>query len=57
LLEARIDFGPGWRIYFAIDWRDKILLLIGGSKRTQDRDIERARALWREYETKQKKRK
>jgi putative addiction module killer protein len=54
LIEARIDFGPGWRVYFGFAGRDRILLLIGGSKRNQERDIKKARGLWRDYETRQK---
>ena len=57
LVEARIDYGPGWRIYFGVAEPALVVLLLGGTKRTQDRDIEKARALWREYETTRKKRK
>lgn len=41
----RIDVGPGWRVYFTQRDQQLILLLAGGSKRTQARDIERAKAL------------
>jgi putative addiction module killer protein len=46
--EMRIDYGPGYRIYFI--WRGNMVavLLCGGDKRTQDRDITRARELARE---------
>ncbi len=45
--EIRIDYGPGYRIYFV--QRDKmiVVLLCGGDKRTQDRDIARAKRLAR----------
>lgn len=43
--ELRIDVGPGWRVYFIQRDKQLILLLAGGSKRTQARDIERAKAL------------
>ena len=41
--EMRIDFGPGYRIYFGIHNDEIILLLLGGSKRTQDSDIQKAK--------------
>ena len=40
--ELRIDYGPGYRVYYAKRGRKIILLLPGGDKRTQSRDIERA---------------
>ena len=42
--ELRIDYGPGYRVYFAMVGREVILLLCGGDKRTQDADIDRAAA-------------
>lgn len=45
VLELRIDYGPGYRIYFTRHGRAVLLLLIGGDKRTQDRDIRSAIAL------------
>jgi putative addiction module killer protein len=47
--EARLDFGPGYRLYFGMEGRDLVLLLIGGTKRTQSRDIEQARKFWLDY--------
>jgi putative addiction module killer protein len=46
--EMRIDFGPGYRIYFIHRGRSVVVLLAGGDKRTQDRDIATARMLARE---------
>ncbi len=47
--EIRIDFGPGYRIYFGWDGEKLVILLAGGSKKRQQDDIERAKALWREF--------
>ena len=54
VLECRIDFGPGYRVYFGKDGDALIILLGGGTKKRQQQDIETARDLWREY--KQRKR-
>ena len=43
----RIDYGPGYRLYFARNGDSIVILLIGGDKSTQDRDIEKAKAIWR----------
>jgi putative addiction module killer protein len=40
--ELRIDYGPGYRVYFVRRGRELIVLLAGGDKRTQDRDIKKA---------------
>jgi len=47
--ELRIDYGPGYRVYYAMDGRDRILLLCGGDKRTQATDIDRAVEYWNDY--------
>lgn len=47
--EARLDFGPGFRIYFGKAGDSIILLLTGGEKSSQTRDIARAQAFWRNY--------
>ena len=44
--ELRIDFGPGHRIYFGIQGSTIVILLIGGEKKTQTRDIEKAKKYW-----------
>jgi putative addiction module killer protein len=47
--ELRLDFGPGYRVYFAKDGEQLVILLGGGSKRRQQVDIQSAHALWAEY--------
>ena len=45
IMEMRIDYGPGYRVYFIRHGAEITILLCGGDKRTQRRDIERAREL------------
>jgi putative addiction module killer protein len=47
--EARIDYGPGYRIYFGYDGVEIVVLLLCGDKRTQAGDIAAARVYWAEY--------
>jgi len=47
--ELRIHYGPGYRVYYGEDGTAIVLLLCGGDKRTQWRDIGRAQKLWDEY--------
>ncbi|CAD7841208.1 MAG: hypothetical protein [Olavius algarvensis Delta 4 endosymbiont] len=49
VLEYRIDFGPGYRIYFGRDGDRIVILLGGGTKKRQQSDIENAKVLWKEY--------
>ncbi len=49
VIEYRIDFGPGYRVYFGRDGETLIILLAGGTKRRQQADIEAAIANWRKY--------
>jgi len=47
--ELRINLGPGYRVYYALEERNVILLLCGGSKRNQSADIKDAVNYWRDY--------
>lgn len=49
VLEYRIDFGPGYRVYFGRDGEAFVILLTGGTKKRQQGDIEAAKALWADY--------
>lgn len=49
VLELRIHFGPGYRVYFGRDRERVIVLLGGGTKQRQERDIDAARRAWRDY--------
>lgn len=52
--ECRIDFGPGYRVYFGKDGDRLIILLGGGTKKRQQKDIATAQELWREYRRRRK---
>lgn len=47
--ELRIDYGPGYRVYYARAGEKLLLLLIGGDKRKQQADIDTALAYWNEW--------
>jgi putative addiction module killer protein len=48
--ELRINYGPGYRVYFGQLGTTIVLLLCGGDKSTQEQDISRAKEYWRDYE-------
>ena len=54
--EYVIDWGPGYRVYLAKDGETLIILFGGGTKRGQQKDIERAKALHNEYKARKKSR-
>jgi len=49
VLEMKVPLGPGLRVYFGWDGREIILLLLGGDKSSQSRDIKKAKEYWRLY--------
>jgi len=49
IFELRLHFGAGYRIYFGLQGNAMVLLLCGGDKSTQTKDIARAIAYWRDY--------
>jgi putative addiction module killer protein len=54
IAEYKIDFGPGYRIYFGKDGNKLIILLCGGNKKTQKKDIEKAKKYWQDYKNRKK---
>lgn len=49
VMERRIDWGPGYRVYFGRDGASLVILLCGGTKRRQQRDITAAQKRWADY--------
>jgi len=54
VLEYRVSFGPGYRIYFGKDGELLVVLLAGGTKKRQQRDIKDAIARWQDYKARKK---
>ena len=54
--ERRITFGPGYRVYFGQDGEKLVILLCGGTKKRQSKDIEQAKAFWDNYKSRKLKR-
>ncbi|MGA3210999.1 MAG: type II toxin-antitoxin system RelE/ParE family toxin [Terriglobales bacterium] len=53
--EMRIDWGPGYRVYYAMAGKACVLLLCGGDKRRQSEDIGRAIDYWKDYQERNRK--
>jgi len=54
VFELKIDYGPGYRVYYAIEERTVILLLLGGDKSSQKGDIILARKYWKDHKRRKK---
>lgn len=54
VFEYTIDFGPGYRIYFGQDGDVLVILLGGGTKKTQSKDIQNAQVRWIQYKARKK---
>lgn len=52
VFELKIDYGPGYRVYYAISGKTVVLLLIGGDKSTQAKDVETAKSYWASHREK-----
>jgi putative addiction module killer protein len=53
--ELRVDYGPGYRLYFGQRGQALVILLCGGDKRTQERDIGLAQQYWDDYQQRESK--
>ena len=53
--EYRIDFGPGYRIYFGKDGDQLVILLAGGTKKRQDADVAAAKEFWQDYKRRKRR--
>jgi putative addiction module killer protein len=53
--ELKINFGPGYRVYFGYDGSKVVILLAGGTKKRQNKDIETAKKRWNDYKEQKKK--
>lgn len=54
VFEAKIDFGPGYRVYFGKDGETIIILVGGGTKKRQSKDVELAKSRWQDYRRRKK---
>ena len=52
--ELRIHYGPGFRVYFGLESPNIVILLYGGDKNSQTKDIPIAQAYWKEYKSEKK---
>lgn len=54
VFELKVDHGPGYRVYYAIEGKAVVLLLIGGDKSSQRKDIEKAQEYWLDHKRRKK---
>ena len=54
IIELRLDFGKGYRLYCGEDGHALVILLVGGDKNSQDKDIKKALEYWRDYHDQKK---
>ncbi len=52
--ELRVDFGPGYRVYLAMPDNRTVVILCGGEKKTQSKDIDAARSRWADYKARRR---
>ena len=52
--ENKINFGPGYRVYFGMDGTELVILVGGGTKKRQSRDIELAKERWADYRSRKR---
>lgn len=57
VFECKINFGPGYRVYFGKDGEEIVILLGGGTKQRQQNDIQVALGRWEDYKERKKQRK
>ncbi|HEB73585.1 MAG TPA: type II toxin-antitoxin system RelE/ParE family toxin [Nitrospirae bacterium] len=55
--ELRLDFGPGYRVYFGKDGDRLVILLGGGTKKRRQKNIETAKLLWKDYKKRKREEK
>lgn len=55
VFELKVNFGPGYRVYFGKDGAAIVILLAGGTKKRQPQDIEQARERWKDYKQRKAK--
>jgi putative addiction module killer protein len=54
IYELKIDYGPGYRVYYGLDKKTVVLLLLGGDKSSQKKDITQARSYWEDHKRRKK---